>query len=85
MLMCVLGGTLKTPACADSESLQAKWVEDLGELNLRGNDIYPLIQRAKQYWARPEDEPWHQSLLPINKPQTKLKLRLVIAVRKRSK
>ncbi|XP_069955727.1 8-oxo-dGDP phosphatase NUDT18 isoform X4 [Cherax quadricarinatus] len=78
----VLGGTLKTPACADKESLQAKWVEDLGELSLRGNDIYPLIQRAKQYCARKE-EPWHPMLLPINKPHTRLLLRLVIAIRKR--
>nr|XP_045613180.1 8-oxo-dGDP phosphatase NUDT18-like [Procambarus clarkii] len=78
----VLGGTLKTPACADKESLQAKWVEDLGELSLRGNDIYPLIQRAKQYCAR-QEEPWHPVLLPINKPHTRLLLRLVIAIRKR--
>lgn len=80
----VLGGTLKTPASADKESLQAKWVDNLGELSLRGNDIYPLIHRAKQYWERQEDvEPWHPALMPVDKPHTKLLLRLVIAIRKR--
>ncbi|KAG0711972.1 hypothetical protein GWK47_019453 [Chionoecetes opilio] len=74
-----------TPASADKESLQAKWVDDLGELSLRGNDIYPLIHRAKQYWERQEDDPWHPILLPVDKPHTKLLLRLVIAIRKRSK
>merc|ERR1712209_71450 len=33
----VTGGRLKTPADADSESLQAKWISDLGELSLRAN------------------------------------------------
>lgn len=80
-----LGGTLKTPASADKESLQAKWVDNLGELSLRGNDIYPLIHRAKQYWERQEDEPWHPILLPVDKPHTRLLLRLVIAIRKRVK
>ncbi|XP_071541714.1 8-oxo-dGDP phosphatase NUDT18-like isoform X3 [Panulirus ornatus] len=78
----VVGGTLKTPASADEESLQAKWVENLGELSLRGSDIYPLIQRARQYWTR-QEEPWHTDLLPIDKPYTRLLLRLVIAIRKR--
>ncbi|KAK7063054.1 putative Nudix hydrolase [Halocaridina rubra] len=78
----VIGGTLKTPANADQESLQAKWVEDFGELSLRGNDIYPLIQRAKQYWGR-QEEPWHPSLLSITKPYNRLMIRLVIAIRKR--
>lgn len=79
------GGELKTPASADKESLQAKWVDNLGELSLRGNDIYPLIHRVKQYWERDVDEPWHPILLPVDKPHTKLLLRLVIAIRKRVK
>ncbi|XP_050735162.1 8-oxo-dGDP phosphatase NUDT18-like isoform X3 [Eriocheir sinensis] len=79
----VLGGELKTPASADKESLQAKWVDNLAELSLRGNDIYPLIHRVKQYWERDVDEPWHPILLPVDKPHTKLLLRLVIAIRKR--
>ncbi|XP_076029613.1 8-oxo-dGDP phosphatase NUDT18 isoform X2 [Oratosquilla oratoria] len=79
----VTGGTLKTPANADSESLQAKWVEDVGELSLRGSDIYPLVQRAKQYWSA-KDEPWHPLILPSVKPHSRLILRLVIAIRKRA-
>nr|XP_027209633.1 8-oxo-dGDP phosphatase NUDT18-like [Penaeus vannamei] len=77
----VTGGELKTPACADKESLQAKWVENLGELSLRGNDIYPLIQRAKQYWENQES--WHPLVLPVTRPHTRLLMRLVIAIRKR--
>ncbi|XP_064094998.1 8-oxo-dGDP phosphatase NUDT18-like isoform X2 [Macrobrachium nipponense] len=78
----VTGGTLKTPADADEESLQAMWVGDFSELTLRGNDIFPLIQKAKQFWMKRE-EPWHPTLLPVNKPYTRLLLRLVIAIRKR--
>lgn len=87
----ITGGTLKTPASADKESLQAKWVADLGELSLRCNDIYPLIQRARQFWGRGRageemvHEPWHPPLLPVDKAHNKLLLRLVIAVRKRLK
>ncbi|MCL4140719.1 UNVERIFIED_CONTAM: hypothetical protein GTU68_006016, partial [Idotea baltica] len=80
----VLGGELKTPARADSESLQAKWVQDMNELSLRGVDIFPLIQRAKQYAARTSDEPWHPHLLPVNLSHSKLLLRLIIVVRKKS-
>lgn len=43
----VKGGMLKTPAQADSESLQAKWVADLQELSLRAGDIVELVERAR--------------------------------------
>ena len=43
----VIGGRLKTPADADSESLQAKWVEDISKMSLRANDILPHIERGK--------------------------------------
>lgn len=43
----VIGGTLKTPAQADSESLQAKWIADLNELSLRAKDITHIVDRAK--------------------------------------
>lgn len=43
----VTGGTLKTPAQADKESLQAKWIGNLDELNLRAKDITHLIERAR--------------------------------------
>jgi 8-oxo-dGDP phosphatase len=75
---------LKTPKDADSESLQAKWIKDLGELNLRANDILPIIERARSYHAR-RDECWHGCLLPSVRPLRKLLLRLVVCIRKRSK
>ena len=55
----VTGGKLKTPADADSESLQAKWVGDLGELSLRATDVIPIIERGRSYSMRRPDEPWH--------------------------
>jgi 8-oxo-dGDP phosphatase len=56
----VIGGKLKTPQDADSESLQAKWVGDLGELSLRANDVLNIIDRGRQYVeARRNAEPWH--------------------------
>lgn len=43
----VVGGSLKTPAQADQESLQAKWIANLEELSLRSMDITHLIDRAR--------------------------------------
>lgn len=43
----VVGGNLKTPAQADQESLQAKWIANLEELTLRSMDITHLIDRAR--------------------------------------
>jgi 8-oxo-dGDP phosphatase len=79
-----VGGCLKTPKDADSESLQAKWIKDLGELNLRANDIHTIIERAKSYHLR-KDESWHGCILPAVRPHQKLLLRLVVCIRKRSK
>ena len=42
----VIGGKLKTPADADSESLQAKWIGDLTDFPLRAGDVLPLIEVA---------------------------------------
>jgi 8-oxo-dGDP phosphatase len=75
---------LRTPKDADSECLQAKWVKDLGELNLRCSDIHTIIERAKSYHTR-KDEPWHGCMLPAVRPHHKLLLRLVVCIRKRSK
>ena len=55
----ITGGRLKTPADADSESLQAKWIGDLGELSLRASDVITLVERGKQYFNRLPDDPWH--------------------------
>lgn len=43
----VTGGTLKTPAEADRESLQAKWIANLEEMPLRATDLTHLIERAR--------------------------------------
>lgn len=80
----IFAGRLKTPADADSESLQAKWIGDLGELSLRATDIEPLIACGRQYWkAIREKQTWHPEILPTNRHHTKLLLRLLICVRKK--
>lgn len=43
----ILGGKLKTPSEADQESLQAKWIRNLDELELRSNDVRVLVDRAR--------------------------------------
>lgn len=43
----IVGGSLKTPAQADKESLQAKWFANLEEVTLRSVDITHLIDRAR--------------------------------------
>ena len=55
----VTGGRLKTPADADKESLQAKWISDLGELSLRANDVLTLVEKGRQYYAKALTDPWH--------------------------
>ena len=52
-------GKLKTPADADSESLQAKWVADLGELSMRATDVLRLIELGREYRDRAPGERWH--------------------------
>lgn len=86
----VLGGELKTPNKADAESLQAKWVHDLNELNLRANDILPLIELGRNYHRylknaeinRPLQ--WHNNVLPAQKSHGKNYLRVVAVIKKRS-
>ncbi|XP_017786956.1 PREDICTED: 8-oxo-dGDP phosphatase NUDT18 [Nicrophorus vespilloides] len=82
----VVGGSLKTPAQADSESIQAKWTLDLAELTLRSNDIVPLIMRAKgmAQARRSSDQTWHSDILPMNTAYPKLLLRLLVVIRKKS-
>ena len=65
----VTGGRLKTPADADAESLQAKWVSDLGELSLRANDVLTLVERGRQYQLRRQDEPWHMPQVRYDRKQ----------------
>lgn len=90
----IVGGRLKTPADADSESLQAKWIKDINEVNLRANDIYSIIERGvayHQYLKNVQSSPamtqqqWHQNLLPVVRQHKKLLLRLVVCVKQKSR
>jgi len=56
----VTGGRLKTPADADAESLQAKWISDLAELSLRANDVVPLVDRGRAFAMRRPNDPWYE-------------------------
>ncbi|CAD7092497.1 unnamed protein product [Hermetia illucens] len=79
----VTGGELKTPARADQESLQAKWISDLAEVSLRANDIVGLIELARMYKNRGSN-PWHSAILPTKFSHHKNYLRVVVAIRKRA-
>lgn len=81
----VMGGELKTPACADSESLQAKWIDDLASLSLRATDILNIVDIARSHYRRNATDPgWHRDILPAQKPHHKNYLRLVIGIRKKT-
>ncbi len=62
----VTGGRLKTPADADKESLQAKWIRDLAELSLRANDVLALVEKGRQYHSRDLGDPWHEQQVNQN-------------------
>lgn len=83
----VTGGILKTPAQADSESLQASWVQDIKELPLRANDILNLVDIGKAYQNRyktPQPILWHSDILPTKYSHHKNYLRVVAVIRKRA-
>ncbi|NXD72312.1 NUD18 phosphatase, partial [Eolophus roseicapillus] len=70
------GGTLKTLAEADAESLQAAWwAGDPRALPLRAPDILPLLDLAARYRRSPP----HPPTLPQELPCALLCLRLLIA------
>lgn len=86
----VMGGDLKTPDQADAESLQARWIGDLNSLDLRANDIIPLIELGRTYQRfthsqsieRPPQ--WHPHILPAPRSHEKNYLRVVAVIKKRS-
>ncbi|CAG5028090.1 unnamed protein product [Parnassius apollo] len=80
----VVGGELKTPAKADKESLQAKWISNLQEISLRSNDILHLIERAKLHKQSQPGKTWHKNILPALTPHSKNLMRLVVIIKKRS-
>ncbi|XP_049872560.1 8-oxo-dGDP phosphatase NUDT18 [Pectinophora gossypiella] len=80
----VVGGELKTPAKADKESLQAKWISNLQEISLRSNDILHLIEKANLYKQNKGKGVWHTDILPAPTPHVKDLLRLIVVIKKRS-
>lgn len=81
-----IGGKLKTPADADSESLQAKWIQDLNELSLRASDIHSIIEMAREHHSSvTNNHSIHSNVLPAIKPHKKLLLRLVVCARQKSR
>ncbi|XP_023198870.1 8-oxo-dGDP phosphatase NUDT18 [Xiphophorus maculatus] len=58
----ITGGSLKTLAAADQESLQASWWDRQSSLSLRGRDILRLID----YGLRYHRSPWHGASLPLD-------------------
>ncbi|XP_043103508.1 8-oxo-dGDP phosphatase NUDT18-like [Puntigrus tetrazona] len=69
------GGSLKTTAEADSESLQAQWWDCESPLPLRGRDILPLIDAGLKY----RRNPWFPILQPVDFPCQVICQRLFLA------
>lgn len=59
-----LGGSIKTTAEADSESLQAQWWDRVSPLPLRAKDILHLIEAGIKY----KESPWFPHTLPVELP-----------------
>ncbi|RWS12150.1 nudix hydrolase-like protein [Dinothrombium tinctorium] len=76
----IIGGKLKTTAEADEESLQAAWVPEVEQLNLRSRDIIPLVTKAKSYWK--ETKTYHSPILPALRAHNKLLLRVIVLIKK---
>lgn len=82
----VEGGSIKTPSQADSESLQAKWVQNLSDLSLRASDILAVVEHARNFKAQFDaQKALHPSLLPTPRSYSKLYLRLIICARRKTK
>jgi len=85
IIQLLLGGSLKTPSQADSESLQAKWVKNLSDLSLRAGDILSVVEHARSFKAHQLDQPLYPPLLPFPRSYSKLYLRLIICARRKAK
>lgn len=62
--VCPPGGSLKTEAAADAESLQAQWWDRESPLPLRSRDILCLIEAGLKYREKPGFPP----ALPVEMP-----------------
>ncbi|XP_030374294.1 8-oxo-dGDP phosphatase NUDT18 [Scaptodrosophila lebanonensis] len=89
----ITGGRLKTPADADAESIQARWVRNLNEVPLRANDILNIIDIGRAYYqnalasgeeAAKRQLLCHGNVLPTRYPHKRNYLRVLAVVRKRA-
>ncbi|XP_072538618.1 8-oxo-dGDP phosphatase NUDT18 [Salminus brasiliensis] len=71
----VTGGSLKTKAEADAESLQAQWWDREAPLALRASDILTLIDAGLKY----RQKPWFPACLPTDLPCEVVCQRLLLA------
>lgn len=74
----ITGGQLKTASKADEQSLQACYVNDVGNLALRSRDCLPLIEFARDYYRNGQS--WHLPQSICKRYVPNLYLRLVVAV-----
>ena len=76
----VTGGSLKTTAKADAESLQAAWVKDPLAIKLRSRDILRIIDQAKIFYEDKENNPQQRkfAILPLLKALKTLYLRAFV-------
>ena len=58
----VVGGSLKTEAEGDKESLQANWFSEVDSSILRAKDILPLIDTARLYYQSKERRKFNEIL-----------------------
>jgi len=72
----VVGGSLKTEAEGDKESLQANWFSEVDPSILRAKDILPLIDTARLYYQSKECRKFNE-ILPSFLKQNITVLRIV--------
>ncbi|XP_066570605.1 8-oxo-dGDP phosphatase NUDT18 isoform X2 [Amia ocellicauda] len=70
----VSGGSMKTTAEADEESLQAMWWDRVSSLPLRARDILPLIEAGLRY----KEMTCFPPTLPVDTPSHVLCQRLIV-------
>ncbi|XP_037711289.1 8-oxo-dGDP phosphatase NUDT18 [Drosophila subpulchrella] len=84
----ITGGRLKTPADADAESIQARWVRNPKEVPLRANDILNIIDIGRAYHqghkVAASPSPWHGNILPTRYSHKRNYLRVLAVARKRA-
>ncbi|ALC45811.1 CG10898 [Drosophila busckii] len=86
----ITGGSLKTPADADAESIQALWLRNPKEVPLRCSDILNIIDIGRQHHQQQQQKAtnaatiWHSNILPTRHPHIRNYLRVLAVARKRT-